>query len=156
MPVDMTWLENNLFHHTLTFAEKSTLKSLIQIKTYAKGDIIIQENRDVNGVFVLKFGSVALEHQKHAQTVRIATLQSGAQLGDMSLFNGEQASVTVKALETCEVYHLPHASMRYMMEYRQNLSQDIMRNTIRNLSKAIRQMNDNQAYAQQYMQGVRA
>jgi len=156
MTINMTWLEDNLFHRTLSYQEKEVLKGLIHIEMYHKGDLIIHENQHVDGLFILNTGRVALEHQKHAQAIRLATLEAGAQLGDMSLFNGGQASATVKALESCEIYHISQQSMQYMMKYRQDLTQDIMQNTIRSLAKAIRQMNDKQAYTQQYMQGVRA
>ena len=156
MDIDMRWLEKNLFHRTLSPDDKRILKGLVHTKSYQKGNTIIEERQDPDGLFILKSGCVALEHQKHGQSVRIAKLTEGAQLGDISLFNQAQATVTVQALDACEVYHFPQKSMTYMMEYRQSLSRDIMLNTIRSLGHAVRQMNESQAYTQQYIQGMRA
>jgi len=154
MHINMTWSEEELFHRSLSSEDKLILKGLIQTKHYQKGDIIIHEAQDADGLFILHSGCVALQHEKHGQSVCIAKLSSGAQLGDMSVFNDEQASVTVKAIEECEVYHFSQKSIQYMMEYRPSLSRDIMLNTIRHLAGAVRQMNDSKAHIQQYIQGA--
>jgi len=154
MNSNITWLEEKIFHRPLTDDEKHILEELLQTQHFNKGDIIIEEGQAADGLFILASGAVALEHQKHGQSVRLANLEAGSQLGDMSSFNGEPASATAKALEASEVYHFPQASIQYMMEHSQGLSRDIMLNTIRNLGKAVRQMNDSQALTQQYIQGM--
>jgi len=156
MTINITWFEENLFHRTLSNNERNILKGLVYVETYAKGETIILESQEVDGLFLLNQGSVALEHQQHAQPTLIAKLEAGSQLGDMSLFTEHQASVTVRALEACEVYHLPQASLQYMKKYRQSMMRDIMLHTIQQLAQSVRQMNNQQAYAQQYLQGVRA
>jgi len=156
MNIDTTWLEEHVFHHVLTGAEQRTLRDLVEVHHYGKGESLIVEQSMVNGLLVLKEGSVALRHEQHGQKVQIARLEAGVQLGDMSLFGGGCASASVVALTDCVVYQLPQSALQYMMQYRQNMVQDIMRNSIRNLSAALRRMNDHQAYALQYMQGVHA
>jgi len=156
MTINITWFEENMFHRTLTDNEIQALKGLVQLECYAKGETMILEAKHVDGLFIINQGSVALEHQQHGQSVRVAKLEAGAQLGDMSLFTGDQASVTVKALEACEVYHLPQVAMQYMKEHRPSLMHDMMLHTIRKLAQSVRDMNDHQAYAQQYLQGIRA
>jgi len=153
MDIDMTWLETHLFHRTLSSDDKRILKGLVESKSYAKGDMILEENQEPEGLFILKCGQVALEHQKNGQQVRIAKLEEGSQFGDMSLFDNAKTSVSIKATEDCTLYLFSQKSMQYMMEYRQSLSNDIMLNTIRSLAQAIRQMNDAQAYTSQYIQG---
>ncbi|MDQ6991825.1 MAG: cyclic nucleotide-binding domain-containing protein [Mariprofundaceae bacterium] len=153
MDINMAWLEENLFHRTLSSDDKHILKDLIESKSYNKGDMILEEDQEPEGLFILEHGQVALEHQKNGQHVRIAKLEEGSQFGDMSLFDDEKTSVSIKALEACTLYLFSQKSMTYMMEYRQSLSNDIMLNTIRSLAQAIRQMNDAQAYTSQYLQG---
>ncbi|MDQ6953735.1 MAG: cyclic nucleotide-binding domain-containing protein [Mariprofundaceae bacterium] len=153
MDIDMTWLEEHLFHRTLSSDDKRILKGLIESRSYKKGAIILAEEQDPEGLFILKTGSVALEHQKNGQQVRIAKLEEGSQFGDMSLFDDSKTSVTIKATAGCTLYLFSQKSMQYMMEYRQSLSNDIMLNTIRSLAQAIRQMNDARAYTSQYIQG---
>ncbi|MDQ6995377.1 MAG: cyclic nucleotide-binding domain-containing protein [Mariprofundaceae bacterium] len=153
MDINMAWLEEHLFHRTLSSDDKRILKGLVERKSYNKGDMILEENQEPEGLFILENGKVALEHQKNGQHVRIAKLEEGSQFGDMSLFDDEKTSVSVKALEACTLYLFSQKSMTYMMEYRQSLSNDIMLNTIRSLAQAIRQMNDAQAYTSQYLQG---
>jgi len=156
MDINMTWLEEHIFHRALSSDDKIILKGLIETSHYSKGEVILEEGQEPEGLFVLLSGSVVLEHQKNGQKVRIATLEEGAQFGDMSLFEGGTTSVSVRAREACTLYRFSQKSMHYMMEYRQSLSNDIMLNTIRSLAQAIRQMNDTQAYTTQYMQGKRA
>jgi len=145
MDIDMTWLEEHLFHRTLSSDDKRILKGLIESKSYEKGAVILAEEQDPEGLFILKTGSVVLEHQKNGQQVRIAKLEEGSQFGDMSLFDDAKTSVTIKATAACTLYLFSQKSMQYMMEYRQSLSNDIILNTIRSLAQAIRQMNDAQA-----------
>lgn len=153
MDIERTWLEEHLFHRKLTPDDQRILKGLIESRSYVKNDIIIEENQEPEGLFILRTGSVILEHQKNGQQVRIAKLEEGSQFGDMSLFDDTKTSVTIKANEACTLYVFSQKSMQYMMEYRQSLSNDIMLNTIRSLAQAIRQMNDAQAYTSQYIQG---
>jgi CRP-like cAMP-binding protein len=153
--MDMTWLEKNIFDRTLDEEERDLLEKIAIVKTYKKGDLIIREGDTSSGLFILYSGKVSLQHENHGQAVRIATVESGAQLGDMALFNGDQASATAKALGDCEVYHLPKEAMDYLARHRKDLSNDIMLNTIRNLGSALRNMNGFTAYAQQYIQGQR-
>ncbi len=155
MGIDMAWLEEHIFHRSLSSDDKVILKGLIETLHYAKGEMILTEGQEPEGLFVLLSGSVLLEHEKNGQKVRIAKLEEGAQFGDMSLFDGSKASVSVRASEACVLYKFSQKSMHYMMEYRQSLSNDIMLNTIRSLAQAIRQMNDSQAYTSQYLQGRR-
>jgi len=150
--VDITWLEENIFHRNLAKDEKSILLSLIRVQTNHKGDVIIREGEASHGLFVLYSGRVSLQHQQHGQPVRIATLDAGVQLGEMTLFNGEQASATVKALEdNTIVYHLSASAVEYLMGNSTKISRDIMLNTIRSLSAAMRNMNGYNAYAHQCM-----
>jgi len=153
MDIETTWLEEHLFHRVLSSDDKRILKGLIESRHYVKGDIILEENQEPEGLFILRTGSVILEHTKNGQQVRIAKLEEGSQFGDMSLFDDSTTSVGVKASEACTLYLFSQKSMQYMMEYRQSLSNDIMLNTIRSLAQALRQMNDAQAYTSQYIQG---
>jgi len=153
MDIDMAWLEEHLFHRSLSSDDKRILKGLVEKRCYEKGDVILEENQEPEGLFILRAGTVALEHEKNGQQVRIAKLEEGSQFGDMSLFDDAKTSVTIKATADCTLYLFSQKSMTYMMEYRQSLSNDIMLNTIRSLAQAIRQMNDAQAYTSQYIQG---
>ena len=154
--MDMTWLEEHLFHHALNNDEREVLNDCVEVRGYQKGEVLIVEQAVVNGLFVLKDGVVALKHEQHGQSVQIGRLESGAQLGDMSLFGASRASVTVVALCDCTVYQLPQKVLNDLMCHRQSLMQNILQNSIHNLSQALRQMNDQQAYTWQYMQGVHA
>ena len=153
--MNITWLEDNIFDRKLDDEERDLLEKIAYTESYVKGDVIIREGDASDGLFLLYSGKVLLQHEKHGQPVRIATVSEGAQLGDIALFSDEGASATVKACEDCEVYHLPKEAMEYLARHRKDLSNDIMLNTIRNLGSALRNMNGFNAYAQQYIQGQR-
>jgi len=153
--IDMTWIEERVFKRILSAEEKNVLRSLAKIQTFARGEVLIHEGDEAAGLFLIYSGQVGLEHEKHGQPVRIATLEVGAQLGDMAMFNGETASATAKALKDCVVYTLPVEAMQYVMENCADLSKGLMLNTIRNLASAVRGMNGFNAYAHQYIQGGR-
>jgi len=151
--IDIKWLEKNIFARTLSDKEQSTLLDMIDVKSYQQSDTLIAEGDASQGLFLLHSGTVSLQYEKHGQPMRIAKLESGAQMGDMAFFNHDLASATVKALETCEIYQLPKDGMEHLMQHCKGLSHDLMLNTIRNLGSALKNMNSSNAYAQQYIQG---
>jgi len=154
--IDYEWLEEHVFHRTLEFGEKTVLEQMVRVEQYQKNDRIINEGETVDGLFLLREGAVAISHASHGENVRVGELHEGAQLGDMSLFDAGEASATVTALGDCTVFRLPSKAMAHLLAYRRDLARDIMVNTIRQLSSALRQMNQFNAYAHQFMQGRRA
>ncbi len=150
--IDFDWLEEHVFHRTLEYGEKSVLEQMVRIEQYRKNDCIIREGEEVDGLFLLREGGVAISHASHGEKIRVGELHEGAQLGDMSLFDAGPASATVTALGDCVIFRLPAKAMAHLLAYRRELARDIMMNTIRQLSSALRQMNQFNAYAHQYMQ----
>ncbi|MDX8397894.1 MAG: cyclic nucleotide-binding domain-containing protein [Mariprofundaceae bacterium] len=155
MNIDMAWLEEQVFHRNLDESEAQLIEGLIELRDYHQGEIIINEGDQAEGLFILRTGRVSLQHEKHGQPVRLASLDAGAQLGDMALFNSQPASVTVKAVEACSVYYLPAEAVGKLVNKGKDMGRDLMLNTIRNLGDAVRNMNGLNANAQQYIQGKR-
>ena len=152
--MDMNWLEERVLHQVLKQDEREALQACVEEHVYHKGDVLIVEQGVVNGLMMLKQGSVALMREQSGRSMPLGRLEAGAQLGDMSLFGGAGASATVVALCDCVVYQLPQKALRDLMVHRQGMMQSILQSSIRNLSQALRQMNDQQVYSAQYMQGV--
>ena len=150
--IDLEWLEEVIFQRRLDYGEKSVLERALEIRQYAGSEMIIEQGNEAQGLFFLKKGIVTMYVQSQMDSVCVGQLEEGAQLGDMALFDGSKASATVVAEQDCEVYFMPRHSVIHLMTFRRDLARDIMMKTIRQLSGAIRHMNNFNSQAHQFIQ----
>src|SRR5438552_3003398 len=69
-------------------------------KSYKQGDVIIEEGRTGNGLYVITSGQVeVVKGATTGTTKRLATLATGDFFGEMSLLDEWPRSATVRALE---------------------------------------------------------
>lgn len=151
-PIDIEWIEEFIIQRHLDYGEKSLLERAIEVREYQKGEVLISQGDVAQGLFFLKRGAVSMHVKGLADSVCVGRLEEGSQLGDMAIFDGIRASATVLADEDCDVYFLPRNTVIHLMTFRRDLSRDIMMKTIRQLSGALRHMNQFNAQAHQYIQ----
>ena len=80
---------------------------------YAKGEVLIEQGRPNESLFVLLEGHVAVSFQRTGTT---EVLGSGEILGEMSLIDARLPSATVTAMEPCYALRLEHAWIRRRVE----------------------------------------
>jgi len=151
MKVDLQWLEDCVFKRPLETGEANLLEQSIRIESHEKGEVLIREGQNCDGLYFIHSGRVGIYHNNHGEEVRISEACEGAQLGDMASFGDGISSATVKTIEPCVIYKLPQQPLIHLMTYRQRLAKDLMMNTIRQLAGVIRNMNRSTAYSQQYI-----
>lgn len=150
--VDIEWIEDFIIQRHLDYGEKALFERSIEIREYQQGEVIIEQGEVAQGLFFLKKGVVSMHVKGLSDSVCVGRMEEGAQLGDMALFDGVRASATVRADENCEVYFLPRNTVIHLLTFRRDLSRDIMMKTIRQLSGALRHMNQFNAQAHHYIQ----
>ena len=75
------------------------LSSFTFSKSYKTGDVIIEEGKTGNGLYVIASGQVEVIKGSGGNSKRLATLQTGDFFGEMSLLDEWPRSATVRALE---------------------------------------------------------
>ncbi len=75
------------------------LASFTFTKGYKPGDVIIEEGRSGNGLYVITSGQVEVTKGAAGAAKRLATLTNGDFFGEMSLLDEWPRSATVRALE---------------------------------------------------------
>jgi malate dehydrogenase (oxaloacetate-decarboxylating)(NADP+) len=99
----MKALENCEALRDLTPAEQTAILSLGQAITAAAGETIAEEGSPGTGFYFLLSGRVAILKDGR----EITQLESGAVLGEMSLFNQNVRTSTVRAVEPCSLLFIP-------------------------------------------------
>lgn len=155
MEIDIAWLEEKIFHRKLDEKERKLLSESIQRLEFAKGDVVMNEGERSDGLYLLYSGRAGVFHDSHGESVRVGEVDSGAQLGDMAIFDDEPYSATITARNDCAIYKIPRQKLDALMGHQHDLAHDIMLNTIRRLSSIVRGMNTVNAYSQQYIRGRR-
>ena len=150
--IDTERVEEMIFQRRLDYGEKSVLERSLDVRRYAVGEMIIGQGDVPQGLFFLKKGIVNMYVQSQSDSVCVGQLEEGAQIGDMAIFDGARASATVVAKQDCELYFMPRHTVIHLLTFKRDLARDIMMKTIRQLSGAIRHMNNFNSQAHQFIQ----
>jgi CRP/FNR family transcriptional regulator len=67
-------------------------------KVYANGEVIVRQGETGNSMYVVQSGQVEVVREKGEKEVRLAVLGEGQFFGEMSIFEREVRSATVRAL----------------------------------------------------------
>ncbi|HXH64533.1 MAG TPA: cyclic nucleotide-binding domain-containing protein [Mariprofundaceae bacterium] len=153
--MDWEWLENRIFERTLTADERNTLQAVIQQVEFAEGERIMVQNAPGGTLYLLRSGRVAVELEFCGETVHLADVGEGAQLGDMSFVDEQGAGATLIARTPCVAYKLTRDDLSRLYAYRQDMVNDLLVHTLKGMSSTIRNLNEAKAAALQYIHGRR-
>jgi len=80
-------------------------------KLYADGDVIIRQGENDNAMFVIQSGSVEVLQDTPAGEQRLAVLEAGDFFGEMSMFEHEPRSATVRSLGEARVLRVDKTTL---------------------------------------------
>jgi len=84
-------------------AEESALLAAGEVKTFKRGDLVLDQNVAIRAMFVIDRGSVRIERDNGGQMVPLAILAEGELFGEMSFVDGERTSARAVAREPTQV-----------------------------------------------------
>ena len=151
--MDWQWLETRILERTLTKDERFTLQAVIQQVAFAKGDRILVQNEPGGALYLLRSGSVSVELEFCGESVRLADVGEGAQLGDLSFIDAQCAGATLIARTPCTSYKLTRYDLSRLYAYREDIAHELLVHTLKGMSGTIRAMNETQAAALKYIRG---
>jgi CRP-like cAMP-binding protein len=80
-------------------AEESAVLARAPLKTFDRGQVVLDQNVLLRAIFLIEDGSVRVERREREQTVPLAVLQAGEFFGEMSYVDGAPTSARVIADE---------------------------------------------------------
>lgn len=140
MAVDMTWLEANTLHTTLSATEKKALMPLTEL-TFAKGDRILSQGDEGGALYIIKSGEVSVQdNNRYEGRISFVTLKEGDLIGEFSFLNDRRVSADVKAEDDCVLYRLEKADMVKLMKDQQGLAFTIMNSIVNHEARLLSNM----------------
>ena len=140
MAVDLTWLETNALHTTLSPKEKKALLPLTEL-TFAKGDTIIKQGDEGGSLYIIKSGEASVQdYNRYEGRLSFVTLKEGDLIGELSFLNGRRAAADVKADADCVLYKLSKSDMSRLMKNEQGLAFTIMNTIVNHEAKLLGNM----------------
>ena len=116
------------------------LISVLELKLFDTGDLLIEEGEEGGGVYWICSGKVDISRRnQEKETVHLATLTAGALVGEMGLITRSPRVATVTAAEPVYALVLPSSTYAMMDEWRdtihQALSHLVGKRMLQNLTK---------------------
>jgi CRP-like cAMP-binding protein len=119
---DLSKSENKITPLLSSFNEQILLQLLtvLELQSFAIGDRLIEEGEESGGVYWICSGQVEITRRNQdKETVHLATLSSGALVGEMGLITRSPRVATVTATKPVNALVLPAKTYAMMDEYRE-------------------------------------
>jgi tetratricopeptide (TPR) repeat protein len=111
-------------------------------RTFAAGDVLIEQDQPGQGLLVIKSGAAKVLKVSSQGTTELARLGAGSPLGEMSLFDASPTSARVVADGAAEVFVLPRQRFEELVRSNDQLALKIYRVFIQILSDRLRKASD--------------
>jgi CRP-like cAMP-binding protein len=92
-------------------AEESAVLARAPLKTFDRGQVVLDQNVLLKAIFLIEDGSVRVERRDREQTVPLAILQAGEFFGEMSYVDGAPTSARVIADEPTRLRVIDEATV---------------------------------------------
>jgi CRP-like cAMP-binding protein len=116
-------LETRIGHLLCSLYITDELKVHPEIRQYATGDVIINEEEEPQEIYEMISGSASVS----SRGVVLATINAGEVFGELSFFTGLKRTATVAALEPCLLQVIDQTQFLRIMKYRPTLVEGMIR-----------------------------
>lgn len=104
-------LNNVYLFKDLTPQELEMVNEIGRLETYSPGDEIFSEGDSAHALYVIKYGTVKIQHNGKEDLINVATLGTGSHFGEMAFVDKEKRSATVTATERCEIARIEYEDL---------------------------------------------
>ena len=118
------------------------LSSFGDSRAYQPDEIVISEGEDNDHLFLLLKGKLEVLQDVDGFNKRVALLESGDSLGEVSVFDPGPASATVRAVDEAEVWLITRDSLDSLHSANPKVAYRLLSRITTCLSKRLRLMND--------------
>lgn len=109
-------LQNVYLFKDLTSTELELVNAIVEPGSFNPGDEIFAEGDAARALYVIKFGSVKVQHSGRSDRTDVATLGTGSHFGEMSFLDGENRSASVSAVEKTEMVSISFERLRALLD----------------------------------------
>ena len=112
-----------------------------RVETFQRGAVIFKESDEENDLFVLLKGRASVEMElpsNSAETAKLALVEEGETLGEMSFISGARRSATIRAFDEVEVLIINAERFYAVMEEDSRIGYIVMKH----LAKCLRRRLD--------------
>lgn len=100
---NVLFLKKNALFSSMNTQELKAVAGICKTLTFSDGEAIVTQGDVGETMFLIKSGSVVVTRSEDEKTVTLATLETGESFGEMSMFDTEMRSATVRASGTCSL-----------------------------------------------------
>ena len=122
--------------------ELNLLSSYGDSRSYAADQVIIQEGTENSHLFLLLKGKLDVLQSVDGVNKKVATLESGDSIGEVSVFDPGPASATVRASTESEVWLITSEGLERLHGANPKVAYRLLSRITTCLSKRLRKMND--------------
>lgn len=130
-----------LLHSSIVFSGLSPaslqyIADLAQIRTFAAGELIIEEYDEPDFCYLINFGKVQIFRNVDKRKLVLDELGSGSILGELSIIDGCPRSASAEALEDTETLALSKTDFTTLLHAHPEISLELLPIVINRLRKA--------------------
>ncbi|HYF35105.1 MAG TPA: cyclic nucleotide-binding domain-containing protein [Prosthecobacter sp.] len=122
--------------------ELSLLSSFGDSRSYAAEEVLIREGADNNHLFLVLKGKLDVLQNIDGANKKVASLEAGDSIGEVSVFDPGPASATVRAATESEVWLITSESLDRLHDASPKVAYRLLSRITTCLSKRLRKMND--------------
>ena len=122
--------------------ELQLLSSFGDSRAYEPDEVLIHQGDDNDHLYLLLKGKLEVLQDMDGVNKRVAILEGGDSLGEVSVFDPGPASATVRAMDEAEVWLITKDSLDRLHSANPKVAYRLLSRITTCLSKRLRQMND--------------
>ncbi len=96
--------------------ELDQVASAAKLESLIPGDDIFSEGAEAHSLYVIKFGSVKIQHSAKTETIDVITLGTGSHFGEMAFVDGEPRSASATVLEPTELVRIEYQDLHKVLD----------------------------------------
>lgn len=100
---NVLFLKKNQLFSSMNTQELKAVAGICKTHTFSDGEAIVSQGDVGETMFLIKSGAVTVTRSEEEKSVTLATLGTGESFGEMSMFDTEMRSATVKASGSCSL-----------------------------------------------------
>ncbi len=142
-------LQNVYLFKDLHGKELEQVAAIAKMETFVPGDEIFSEGDVASSLYVIKFGSVKIQHSGKENVVNVAVLGTGSHFGEMAFLDGEKRSATVVAVERSEIVTIDFKELAGILERNPAIAVKVYRSLAHFLGGRLRVTTTDLSYARE-------
>ncbi|GAC1577423.1 MAG: hypothetical protein NVS3B20_08780 [Polyangiales bacterium] len=141
LPAHLSTLKSAPIFAELSSDDLAALLELGELCTYAEGELMIEQDRDVRRMMVILSGTALITRKESTGEKPLGQMTQGSPLGELALVDEGPSPAQTRAKDEVVVFRFPIDKLRGHLQRNETVAVRIYRATIRSLSARLRKRN---------------